>query len=285
MFNKIFVVPKVGGANIEQSHEVIRGMKQALNEMDYQGVDLKIIESIKDIDANTVAVPIGGDGTVLYTAKLLAEAGIDIPIIGFNLGQVGFLTDMQPSYGEIHKLYASILGFDRPWSATFAEDQRTLLSVTDEQGHEYMALNDFVISNLYSDNIIKYDLSIGESYAGNHKANGVIVSTPTGSTAYAMNVGGAIIEPDLDVLEIVPIAGMGLSTRPIIVGGANTVTVEIKGIKGRTVSVKADGREVDRFDNEDVKITIRRHEKKVRLWHYEGWNFFDRIREKLNWNV
>lgn len=285
MFNKIFVVPKVGGANVAVSHEVIQHMKLVLTETDYNDVDLKIIESAQDIDENTVAVPIGGDGTVLYTAKLLAEAGIDIPIIGFNLGQVGFLTDMQPTFSDIHKLYGSILGMDEPWCSKFVEDQRTLLSVTDEQGHEYMALNDFVVSNLYSDNIIKYDLSIGESYAGNHKANGVIVSTPTGSTAYAMNVGGAIIEPDLDVVEIVPIAGMGLSTRPIIVGGNNVITVEIKGLPGRIVAFKADGRECGRFDNEDVKITIKRHEKKVRLWHYEGWNFFDRIREKLNWNV
>jgi NAD+ kinase len=282
VFNKIFVVPKVGGANVDKSHEVIRSMKNALAELGYEGADLKIIESAQDIDENTVAVPIGGDGTVLYTAKLLADAGIDIPIIGFNLGQVGFLTDMQPTYTEIRKLYATILAAS---DDRFVEDQRTLLTVTDEQGHEYTALNDFVVSNLYSDNIIKYDLTIGESYAGNHKANGVIVSTPTGSTAYAMNVGGSIIEPDLDVLEIVPIAGMGMSIRPIIVGGNNAITVEIKGAPGRIVSFKADGRECDRFENQDVKITIKRHEKKVRLWHYEGWNFFDRIREKLNWNV
>lgn len=285
MFNKIFVVPKVGGANVEESYKVIESMKQCLNEMEYQGVDLKIIESAKDIDENTVAVPIGGDGTVLYTAKLLAEAGIDIPIIGFNLGQVGFLTDMQPSYGEIHKLYASLLQSGKPWGSRFVEDKRTLLSVTDEEGKEYLALNDFVISNLFSDSIIKYDLSIGDSYAGNHKANGVIISTPTGSTAYAMNVGGSIIEPDLDVVEIVPIAGMGLSTRPIIVGGDNAITVSIKAQAERCVSFKADGRECGRYFNKDVNITIKRHAKKVRLLHYAGWNFFDRIREKLNWNV
>lgn len=285
MFNKIFVVPKVGGAKVEESYKVIENMKLCLNEMEYQGVDLKIIESAQDIDENTVAVPIGGDGTVLYTAKLLAEAGIDIPIIGFNLGQVGFLTDMQPDYGSIHKLYATILGIGKPWGSKFVEDKRTLLSVTDEEGHEFLALNDFVISNLFSDSIIKYDLSIGESYAGQHKANGVIVSTPTGSTAYAMNLGGPIIEQDLDVVEIVPIAGMGLSTRPIIVGGHSTITVKVQAKQGNSVSIKADGRECGRFYDRDVNITIKRHEKKVRLLHFAGWNFFDRIREKLNWNV
>jgi NAD+ kinase len=285
VYNKIYVVPKIGGANIVRSHELILEMKDQLKEF-YSDHDLKIIESSSDIDENTIAVPVGGDGTVLYVAKLLAQMNIDIPIIGFNLGQLGFLTDLKAESIFITALFDTILDLDTRYNmGPFKEDLRTFLSVSDDAGHEYLALNDFVISNLYADCIIKYDLSIGESYAGHHKANGVIIATPTGSTAYAMNLGGAIIEPDLDVIEIVNIAGMGMSQRPILVSGKSEITVKVAGSPHRTVSCKADGQEVGRFDSCDVNITIVRHEKKARLLHMDNWNFFEKLTDKLNWNA
>ena len=285
MYNKIYVVPKVGGANIVRSHELIKEMKDQLKEF-YSDHDLKIIESSSDIDEHTVAVPVGGDGTVLYVAKVLAQMDIDIPIIGFNLGQLGFLTDLKAESMFITALFDTILDLNTRFNmGPFKEDHRTFLSISDDAGHDYLALNDFVISNLYSDNIIKYELYVGESFAGEHKANGVIIATPTGSTAYAMNLGGAIIEPDLDVIEIVAIAGMGMSQRPILVSGKNEITVTVKGTPHRTVSCKADGQEVAKFNGCDLNITIRRHKKKVRLLHMDNWNFFEKLTDKLNWNA
>lgn len=286
MFNKIFVIPKVGGANVQKSHDVIECMKRVVENEEYKPYGLQIIESASHIDENTVAVPVGGDGTVLYAAKTLASAGFDIPIIGFNLGQLGFLTDLAPTGEAIVKLFDTILNLDSEYNlGPFEEDHRTMLKVVDESGMEFIALNDFVISNQYSDSIIKYDLEIGESFAGTHKANGVIVATPTGSTAYAMNVGGSIIEPDLDVMQIVSIAGMGMSNRPMIIGGDNEITIVIAGMEGRSVSLKADGRECNLYVNKNVSITISRHEQKVRLLHMAGWNYFDKLRQKMNWNV
>jgi NAD+ kinase len=287
VFKKIFVIPKVGGANVQRSHDVIKSMHRVLMENYDSLCDLQIIDSIADIDENTVAVPVGGDGTVLYAAKMLAELNIDIPIIGFNLGQLGFLTDMLPTTIAIWELFDTILDYeDSPNNkGPFTEDHRTMLSFTDADGNTSIALNDFVISNQYSDSIVKYDLGIGESFAGTHKANGVIVCTPTGSTAYAMNVGGSIIEPDLDVMQIVAVAGMGMSNRPIIVKGSDVITISVKGVEGRTVSLKADGIERQLYVDTDATIKIVRHEKKVRLLHMAGWNYFDKLRQKMNWNV
>lgn len=281
MFNKIFVIPKVGGANIELSHALILLIREAVDGLSCAH-DIIVTDDISMVDMNTIAVPCGGDGTVLYAAKMLAKLPFDVPILGFNLGHLGFLTDFAPSIIQIVTFVNMVASKNY---TTFVEDYRTLLSVEDELGNEYLALNDFVISNLYSDNIIKYDLTIGNSHAGNHKANGVIIATPTGSTAYAMNVGGAIIEPDLDVIEIIPIAGMGMTNRPILVSGKNEITIEIEAQLDRTVSFKADGQECSRYNNENVKLKIVRREKKVRLLHIKGWNFFELLTHKLGWNT
>lgn len=280
MFNKIFVVPKVGGANVELSHAIIKDIRKIV-ERDHP--EIVVTDQIALVDENTIAVPCGGDGTVLFAAKMLADLPFEVPIIGFNLGQLGFLTDYSPNMPAIISFVNTMVGDS---NTKFVKDHRTMLSVTDEiSQREYLALNDVVISNLYSDNIIKYDLIVGDSHAGNHKANGVIISTPTGSTAYAINVGGAIIEPDLDVIEIVPIAGMGMTTRPMIVSGNKEIVVKIKARENQSVSFKADGQECLRYINVDTTIKIVRHKKKVCLLHIEGWNFFALLTNKLNWNA
>lgn len=280
MFNQIFVIQKVGGANVELSQAIIKDIRRIVEKYH---PEITVTDRLAMVDENTIAVPCGGDGTVLYAAKMLAALPFEVPIIGFNLGQLGFLTDYSPNMPAIIAFVDMLVGDSK---TKFVEDRRTLLTITDEISKtEYLALNDFVISNLYSDSIIKYDLHVGESYAGNHKANGVVISTPTGSTAYAINLGGVIIEPDLDVIEIVSIAGMGMTIRPMIVSGSKEITVNVAAREGQSVSCKADGQECVRYNNVDMSITIKRHEKKVRLLHNEGWNFFELLTNKLNWNM
>ena len=148
-----------------------------------------------------------------------------------------------------------------------------------------MALNDVVISDLYADSIIEYELHVGSSNAGKHKANSVIVSTPTGSTAYAMFAGGAIIEPDLDVLEIIPVAALTMSARPMIVSGCNPIKVRITKKDGAENSIKADGiRCAIPQHTGDLEVTITRLEKQVTLLHTPEWNFFELLNKKLGWN-
>jgi NAD+ kinase len=279
-FNKLVLLSKVGGANVERSVAVIDYIKKLLEEDQYKSI--KAVTAYTDYDDRTLFVPVGGDGTVLAYAKDIVDGGSDFPIMGINLGKVGFLTDIQNHEAHIRTLLNCMINDEY---CGFVEDRRTLLTSFSSHTGENVAMNDFVISNLYSDNIVQYELEVGESYAGMHKANGVIISTPTGSTAYAMNVGGPIIEPGLDVMQIIPIAGMGLTARPIIVSGKSNVVIRIKGKPSQTVSFKADGQECVRVENEDFEIRITQHERKATLLHFNGWNFFEKMTGKLNWNV
>jgi len=289
MYNKIKFVRKVGGANIERSDEVIAQCKEfvkTLNDVYVSGLKstprITVIDSYEEADDKTVVVPVGGDGTVLAAAKAAAE--FDLPLIGINLGQVGFLTDLAASpadalRNEFYRLMYTMIGES---VEPFKEDQRSLLRI-ELDDFECFAFNDFVVSDVYSDSVIQYELKVGESFAGHHKANAVIVATPTGSTAYAMNVGGALLEPDLNVMEVIPVAAMTMSSRPIIVGGKSGVTIKVKTKPQNTVVLKADGQTQYRTNN-DISITIKQHSKKVRLLHFPEWNFFEMLSNKLGWN-
>jgi len=289
MYNKILFIPKIGGANVGLANCLIAFAKKHLAlrqnnpQFGSEWLEIKIIESYEEADDRTLVVPVGGDGTVLYAAKSALE--LNLPILGVNLGQVGFLTDLTATEETLDILFDSLFIYTSSvqQEEIFKKDYRTLLSV-EFNGNEYLALNDFVISDLYSDSIINYDLQIGASAAGKHKANSVIVATPTGSTAYALMVGGSIIEPDLDVMEIVPVAPLTMASRPIIVSGKSAITIDVHNKKGREVSCKADGQEIARLRGDDTRITITRHEKKVTLLHYADWNYFEKLSLKLGWN-
>ena len=276
MFKKILLVPKVGGPNVNIANELVKDIQK------YWRGPIEFIFSVDEADDETIAIPIGGDGTVLYCAKMVIDK--NIPIIGINLGYVGFLTDTPSPYREVCDLLNRLVSYMHKSDnyKGFKKDERTLLSVVVD-GKEFVALNDFVISDMYSDQIIDYELSVGGQGAGRHKANSVIVSTPTGSTAYAMFVGGAIIEPDLDVLEIIPVASMSMFSRPIIVSGKNEIQIKVKAKEGRQVALKADGITCEVLTSDSI-ITIKRHEKKITLLHDDDWNFFNKLTDKLNWN-
>lgn len=280
---------------MDEAHSVIRSATHLLEECHddkeygYLYKQLQIIDSWDQVDDTTVVVPVGGDGTVLYAAKLALEKGV--PLIGINLGQVGFLTDLSINEVQFHRLFSALIDqFCKLFSASlqqdgykFKTDHRTLLSVKFNET-EYLAMNDFVISDLYADSIINYDLKIGKSIAGRHRANSVIVSTPTGSTAYALMVGGSIIEPDLNVMEIIPVAPLTMASRPIICSGDSEVQIDVHNKKGREISLKGDGQEIARFRGDGIKITLKKHEHKVTLLHFEDWNYFEKLSLKLGWN-
>lgn len=276
-YSTILIKTKVGGARMDDSLHIADELERHAKIHGF-----RVIRDIKDAgDPNaTVMIPIGGDGTVLVGAKEVIELGI--PIVGINIGNLGFLTDLPPTQTRdaTHAFFNSLKSPE-----TLKRDQRTLLSVN-AGGEECVAMNEVVISDLYSDSIIEYELHVGSSNAGKHKANSIIISTPTGSTAYAMFAGGAIIEPDLDVLEIIPVAAMSMTARPMIVSGTRPVTVRITAKEGRQNSIKADGVMCATLQQtEDMIVTIKRLEKKVTLLHAPEWNFYDVLSNKLGWNA
>lgn len=277
MISTILIQTKVGGNRVEDSIAIANELERHARIHGF-----RVIRDIKDVlqPHHTVMIPIGGDGTVLVAAKQAVE--LDIPIIGVNIGNLGFLTDMLPlDHDASHKFFNQL---KKPWE--FKRDRRTLLSVN-ICGKEYVAMNEIVVSDLYSDSIIEYDLHVGDSFAGNHKSNGVIISTPTGSTAYAMFSGGVIIEPDLDVVEIIHLAAMSMSARPMVVGGKNNIKVQVTRKPGRELSIKADGVKIDQCwpeDESSFTVEVKSLAKQVTLLHAPEWNFFDLLTTKLHWN-
>jgi NAD+ kinase len=275
-YSTILIKTKVGGARMDDSLRIADELERHAKIHGFRVI--RDISEVVDPEA-TVMIPIGGDGTVLVGAKEVIELGI--PLVGINIGNLGFLTDLPPTQTRdaTHAFFNSLKSPE-----LLKRDQRTLLSVN-AGGHECVAMNEVVISDLYSDSIIEYELHVGSSNAGKHKANSIIISTPTGSTAYAMFAGGAIIEPDLDVLEIIPVAAMSMTARPMIVSGTRPVTVRITAKEGRQNSIKADGVMCATLQqSEDMIVTIKRLEKKVVLLHAPEWNFYDVLSNKLGWN-
>ncbi len=283
-YSTILLKTKVGGARMEDSVTIADEMERHAKIHGFH-----VIRTIREVTdpENTIMIPIGGDGTALAGALETLKHGHSIPIIGINIGNLGFLTDLPPTQTReaTHAFFDSLKD-----SSSLKYDRRTVLQVK-ALGSTCMAMNDVVVSGKYSDTMIQYELHVGSSFAGKHKANSLIVSTPTGSTAYAMAAGGAIIEPDLDVMEIIPVAAASMSARPMIVGGHNVVTVRVRGDVDFQLSVKADGQSVScvlppNYNKTlPYEVKIIRLDKKVTLVHAAGWNFFDVLSEKLHWNA
>lgn len=228
---------------------------------------------------NKLVVAIGGDGTVITAAKIGLQ--FKCPVIGFNLGKVGFLADFDPK--QVNR------ALEAAYLNQLKCDSRALLSITID-GVEHLALNDVVVSCEQSDTSLRYDLGVGMEHAGSHTANGVILSTATGSTAYAMAVGGAIMHPLLaDVMQVTPIAAQTLTSRPLIVPSDPGVTIKFQVHNLRPVNVRCDGVVVARFANPDpgiihTSLKVKGHNRYAQMLHHFSWNHFDVLTEKLYWN-
>ena len=217
----------------------------------------------------------GGDGTMLGAAR--AVAGLPVPILGINIGGLGFLTDV-PSAKVIDEL-------PRIWSRDFIVEERCILECSASVGAEtitQIALNDFVISRGATSRLIELAVSIDGEYLTNFRADGLIVCSPTGSTAYSLAAGGAIVSPSADVLTITPICPHTLSNRSVIVAMNSQIEVEVVSQKV-DIALTADG-QVQIPLLTGSKISIRRSSKSIRLLRLSGSSFFRTLRSKLNWS-
>lgn len=234
------------------------------------------------ISTTTLVIAVGGDGTMLEAMRLAQPVGA--LAIGINLGNVGFLTDVTFSdngtcnlIGRLDKLFST----SRP-DHYFDEKRMMLRAKSDDDQVDMVAGNEISISGDKSDSMIRYRLWIDGVDAGIHRANSILISTPTGSTAYSLSVGGALVMPGMFAMQIVPVAPMTLTSRPIIVSGENTIRVDVWG---SDIAVKRDGgdRVVVDSDLEPYTITVYATDNTVRVVHAHSWNFFDVLTEKLGW--
>ncbi len=230
--------------------------------------------SIDELGARCdLAVVVGGDGTMLGFAREMARFGM--PLVGINQGRLGFITDI--SMDQFREALAPILAGD------FESDSRAMLEGAvwrdGESIFSGVALNDVVVSRGATAGMVELRVSAGGEFVANMRADGVIVSSPTGSTAYALSAGGPILHPSVAGWLLVPIASHALSNRPIVLPD---VEVSLEIVAGRDASVNFDMQSLASLLHGD-RITVRRSAHSVRFLHPKGWSYYGTLRRKLHW--
>jgi NAD+ kinase len=221
-----------------------------------------------------VAVVVGGDGTMLGIARQLARH--DTPLVGINQGRLGFITDI--GLGDFKSALAAILAGD------YEEEKRTMLDGHVERDgatiFEGLALNDVIVSRGASAGMVDLKVEIDGDFVAQIRADGLIVCSPTGSTAYALSAGGPILHPGIAAWALVPIAPHDLSNRPIVVPDSGEVAIEI--VAARDASVNFDMQSLTSLAQRD-RICVRRSAHSVRFLHPRGWSYYATLRGKLHW--
>ena len=228
-------------------------------------------------DQCDLVITIGGDGTILNAARSLADK--NVPLLGINIGRLGFLADVSPD--EVDSVLDNVL------SGNFLEEKRFLLTASVHRNGETIfttdALNDVVVHVRDVARMIEFETLIDGLFVNHQRADGLVISTPTGSTAYALSSGGPILQANLDAIALVPICPHTLSNRPLVVNSNSEVDILICETKQAIAQVTCDGQ-----TSFDVKlgdrIVIKRKENTITLLHPPGHNNFDILRAKLHWS-
>lgn len=237
---------------------------------------VKIGQSRETAEFADLIIVVGGDGSLLRAARFAAEA--NKPIVGINRGHLGFLTDISPT--------KIITQLDHIFNGEYQEEKRFLLHSnieTDQQQTIYSdALNDVVLFAGHTSQLIEFDITINNKFVCHYRADGIIIATPTGSTAYSLSGGGPILHPQLDAIVLVPMMPHTLSSRPIVVSGDSTIDIMIShnntfspmlGCDGQTRTPVAPGHH----------IHICKKEHLLRLLHPKDYDYYETLRFKLGW--
>ncbi|MDI6766609.1 MAG: NAD(+)/NADH kinase [Bacteroidota bacterium] len=219
-----------------------------------------------------ILIALGGDGTMLAAARIIGNKGT--PILGVNLGKLGFLAEI--SIDELQDCIDDIA------AGEYYVDERIAIEATAiNDGKKFTALNDIVIDRGSSSRIIDLETYVDNDYLVTYAADGLIISTPTGSTAYSLASGGPIVTPGSNVLVISPISPHTLSARPVVVQATSIIKVLIHpGHRG--VHITADG-QTEAFYDTPIEFTIRKTQHVVKLVKRKKWTYFDLLRTKLMW--
>ncbi|HEC17308.1 MAG TPA: NAD(+) kinase [Sedimenticola sp.] len=228
--------------------------------------------------SSDLVIVVGGDGTLLHAARSMADR--DVPLLGVNLGRLGFLTDISPDN--------MLDTLDRILTGDYDEEKRFLLRAEvgppGRPDASRKAFNDVVIHKWNIARMIEFETHVDGRFVETQRADGLIVATPTGSTAYALSGGGPLLDPALNALVMVPICPHTLSNRPIVVSGDCVIDIAICGrTDPRNVRITCDGGDSLKASRED-RIRIRKDEHPIRLIHPSGHDHFNILRAKLGWS-
>lgn len=283
-FNTIALVGKFSAAGIARDllglaqyltgtgHKVVleRETAEKLGITDYTQMSPDEIGKHADL-----AIVLGGDGTMLGIARQLAP--FSVPLIGINQGRLGFMTDIPLE--QMHSTLGAML------AGQYQLERRTLL-----EGSVYrdgvqissgLAFNDIVVARGAGTGMIELKVTVDDHFMYNQRSDGLIISTPTGSTAYALSAGGPLLHPNVAGIAVVPIAPHALSNRPIVVADSSKILIEIS--MGRDTSVNFD---MQSFANLVVgdQIQVQRSNHDIAFLHPKNWNYYHTLREKMHWN-
>lgn len=231
--------------------------------------NLKYVKEAELAENVELFVAFGGDGTVLRLSGIIKDK--NIPILAVNAGKLGFLTDLSPKefFNNIDKILQS----------NYQIEKRIMLEGI-VGSDKFFALNDVVVSRGGYPRIIKVRVDIGEHYINTYHCDGIIVATPTGSTAYSLSSGGPIVHPSLEVFVISPIASHSLSARHVVAPSNETIKLTVLS-ENISSEVHADGKKILDLNNDS--IIVKKSKNSVRLIKIVTMNFFDVLRNKLNW--
>ena len=221
-------------------------------------------------------IAVGGDGTMLYAAR--QASGTGTPLLGINRGRLGFLADVTPD--------EMIESVDHVLAGHYTRDSRLQLEATLESAdggtQTAVGLNDVVLQRRETGRMVDFETRVGDHYVNTHAGDGMIVATPTGSTAYALSCGGPIIEPQLDAVVVVPICPHTLTDRPIVMPASQPIALRLLERHDTKAEVTVDGHSLGDILPGD-RLVIRAADERITLIHPPGYDFYGILRSKLFW--
>jgi NAD+ kinase len=281
-FNKIAILGRDGDPRVAEP------MKALATHLTKIGVDVLAADTVSlNLQVTRVAesaladqadlfIAIGGDGTMLYAGNLARDKGV--PLLGINRGRLGFLADVTPD-----EMLTSV---DHVLAGNFSRESRLLLEarLISADGEEItaVAINDVVLQRRETGRMVDFETRVAGRYVNTHSGDGLIVATPTGSTAYALSCGGPIIEPQLDVVVVVPVCPHTLTDRPIVIPASQPIEVRLLRRDDTNAEISVDGHSIGAIRPKD-RLLIGPASSRITLIHPPGYDFYGTLRSKLYW--
>lgn len=239
-------------------------------------IDVPVLSREHMGEENDLIIVVGGDGSLLSAARMAIK--VNAPVIGINRGRLGFLTDILP-----HDIDTQL---DAVLNGNYEEEKRFLLHtcIYDEKNSYFEgdALNDVVLSRGNETHLIEFDVYVNNQLVRHYRSDGMILSTPTGSTAYALSAGGPIMHPQLNAIVLVPMFSHSLSSRSLVIDGESKIVLKISEFNEHELRISCDGHE-SHLVKPGQKVSISKTPKQLRLLHPLDYHYYDTLRSKLGW--
>lgn len=238
---------------------------------------LPILDRKELTSDNDLIIVVGGDGSLLAAAQIATKHRV--PVVGVNRGYLGFLTDISPQHFE-NQIISIIAG-------NYNKEFRTMLDMhinafEHKKRIQARALNDIVLSRGNETRLITFDVYINKQFVSHYRADGLILATPTGSTAYALSAGGPIMHPELEATVMVPMFSHSLSSRPLVIASTSIIELHISAENENALQISCDGNTSNTIKPGQV-ITIAKSKQKLQLLHPIDYHYYDTLKTKLGW--